>query len=95
MKEDDYSAKNEQLIKDVDYYLNENGFIYVEVPDGEVAYLDGREREEFAIDHHHIFSLTSLSILATQAGFSVRLIERLREPSTKYTLRAFLIPEKS
>ena len=31
------------------------------------------------------------SLLAAQAGFRVDLIERVREPSTKYTLRAFLV----
>lgn len=75
------------------HHLNKNGFVYVEVPDGEAAATAGPEREEFAIDHIHIFSLTSLSLLATQAGFDVLLVERLQEPSTKYTLRAFLIPK--
>ncbi len=72
--------------------LNKNGFVYVEVPDGEAASAEGPDREEFAIDHIHIFSPTSLSLLATQAGFKVLTIERLQEPSTKYTLRAFLAP---
>lgn len=72
------------------HHLNENGFIYVEVPDGEAACVDGSEREEFAIDHHHIFSFTSLALLVSRAGFFVRSIERLREPSSKFTLRAFL-----
>lgn len=74
-------------------FVKEKGIVYVEVPDGELAWKDGPEREEFAIDHPHIFSLSSLSVLATRAGFSVRRIERLREPSTKYTLRAFLTQE--
>jgi flavin-dependent dehydrogenase len=33
-----------------------------------------------------------LALLAARAGFNVQVIERLREPSTKYTLRAFLVP---
>jgi hypothetical protein len=46
----------------------------------------------FFIDHHHIFSAVSLALLAARAGFNVQVIERLHEPSTKYTLRGFLIP---
>lgn len=71
-------------------YLKPGGFVYVELPDGEMAAKVGKEREEFFIDHLHIFSFTSLSMLADKAGFKPLLIERLQEPSTKYTLRAFL-----
>lgn len=71
--------------------LRRGGFIYVEVPDGEGASLEGPEREEFFVEHHHVFSMASLAMLATRAGFSVLVMERLQEPSTKYTLRAFLI----
>ena len=71
--------------------LRQHGFIYVEVPDGEAAMAAGPEREEFCIEHHHIFSMASLALLASRAGFLVRQMERLQEPSTKYTLRAFLV----
>jgi 2-polyprenyl-3-methyl-5-hydroxy-6-metoxy-1,4-benzoquinol methylase len=71
-------------------FLRPGGFVYVEVPDGEAAVVDGPGREEFFIDHHHVFSMASLALLAVHAGFRVRALERLQEPSTKYTLRAFL-----
>jgi len=70
--------------------LDSNGLIYIEVPDGEMASIDGKGREEFFIDHFHIFSFASLALLASRAGFVPVHIERLQEPSTKYTLRAFL-----
>jgi SAM-dependent methyltransferase len=70
--------------------LLEGGFVYVELPDGEAAMAEGPGREEFFIDHHHVFSLASAALLCARAGFSVRTLERLREPSTKFTLRAFL-----
>ncbi len=70
--------------------LEDGGFVYVELPDGEAAARDGGEREEFFIDHHHVFSATSVALLADRAGFDVKALERLREPSGKYTLRAFL-----
>jgi 2-polyprenyl-3-methyl-5-hydroxy-6-metoxy-1,4-benzoquinol methylase len=73
-------------------YLNEGGRVYIELPDGEAAAAtEGFTREEFFVDHWHIFSMSSLSLLATRACFRVERIERLHEPSGKYTLRAFLV----
>jgi SAM-dependent methyltransferase len=66
------------------------GLVYIELPDAEGAGADGPGREEFFIEHLHVFSMASLCLLATRAGFSVRSAERLREPSDKYTLVAFL-----
>jgi 2-polyprenyl-3-methyl-5-hydroxy-6-metoxy-1,4-benzoquinol methylase len=71
-------------------YLDSNGFIYIEVPDGEAAVKEGSEREEFTIDHPHVYSAASLSLLIYRSGLVLQRIERLREPSSKYTLRAFL-----
>jgi hypothetical protein len=71
-------------------WLAPGGFVYVEVPDGEAAARDGAGREEFFIDHWHAFSAASLAMLASRAGFHAAAIERLREPSGKFTLRAFL-----
>jgi SAM-dependent methyltransferase len=73
--------------------LAPGGGVYLELPDGEAAappHGEGFGREEFFIEHHHVFSLASVSLLAEKAGFSALSVERLREPSTKYTLRAFL-----
>jgi len=71
-------------------HLTQGGLAYVEVPDGEMAELEGLSREEFFIDHQHIFSFTSLAMMANQAGFSTLQMQRLQEPSSKYTIRAFL-----
>jgi len=73
-------------------HLQPGGLVYVEVPDGEAAMTEGFGREEFFIDHHHVFSARSLRILALKAGFDVAAIESLREPSSKFTLRCFLTP---
>ncbi|MDQ3336706.1 MAG: class I SAM-dependent methyltransferase [Myxococcota bacterium] len=70
-----------------------NDFVYVELPDGEAAAREeGFGREEFFVEHFHVFSVASFAQLAERAGFEVDAIERLREPSSKYTLRAFLKP---
>src|SRR5208337_3730243 len=72
--------------------LHRHGFVYVEVPDGDAAAGEGPGREEFFIEHHHVFSPGSLALVAARAGFGPIAIERLREPSGKFTLRAFLVP---
>lgn len=76
-------------------WLETDGVVYVELPDGEAALRDpeeGPDREEFFVEHYDAYSPASLALLARQAGFDAVDIERLREPSGKYTLRAFLAP---
>ncbi len=60
-------------------FLNKGGVIYVELPDGEMAQEEGGGREEFFIDHLHVFSFASIALLAHRAGFAALQIERLRE----------------
>ncbi|RJQ83008.1 MAG: class I SAM-dependent methyltransferase [Desulfobacteraceae bacterium] len=74
--------------------LLQQGFIYVEVPDVAAA-AEGPEREEFFIEHHHVFSPASVALLSARAGLSPISIARLREPSGKFTLNAFLTVSSS
>ena len=69
--------------------LAAGGFVYVEVPDAEGAAAHGPGREEFFIEHHHVFSAASTAMMAARAGLATLAVERLREPSGKFTLRAF------
>lgn len=69
--------------------LHPEGLLYIEVPDGDAAAAEGPGREEFFIEHHHAFSPASLALAAARAGLSPVRIERLHEPSGKYTLAAF------
>ncbi len=71
-------------------FLAQGGLVYLEVPDAEVAAAHGQDREEFTIDHPHIFSTASLSLMASRAGFRPLIAERIHEPSDKYTLYAFV-----
>ena len=68
--------------------LEPNGLVYVEVPDV-AAGVDGPQREEFFIEHHHVFSPASLIMAVERAELQPLAIERLREPSGKYTLTVF------
>ncbi|HZS84267.1 MAG TPA: class I SAM-dependent methyltransferase [Stellaceae bacterium] len=70
--------------------LAPGGFVYLELPDAEAAAREGAGREEFFIEHHHVFSMASTALLAARAGFSLLALESLREPSGKFTIRAFL-----
>jgi hypothetical protein len=83
------------MLKRAHQCISPGGLVYLEVPDGEMASLCGKEREEFFIEHLHIFSFVSLAMLIKKAGFEPLLIERLVEPSSKFTLRAFCAAEGS
>lgn len=78
----------------VHQFLKPHGLVYLELPDGEAASAEGFGREEFFIEHLHIFSFVSIAMLATRAGLTPVAVERLREPSSKFTLRAFCTPTK-
>lgn len=72
--------------------LASGGCVYIELPDGEAAAEHGPGREEFFVEHLHVFSMASMALLAGHAGFRITRAERLYEPSTKYTLFAFCEP---
>lgn len=74
-------------------FLTERGAVYIELPDGEAALADaGPDREEFFVEHFDAYSAASLALLIRAAGFDTISIERIREPSGKYTLRGFAQP---
>lgn len=78
------------MLKKALSHLKPNGFVYIELPNGQTASQIGPGREEFFIEHLHIFSPASVAILAHRAGFSLIRLESLIEPSGKYTLFGFL-----
>lgn len=75
------------LLSLVHEYLSPGGLAYVEVPDGQAAEMEGPEREEFYVDHLHVFSDRSLEGLIKRSGLDLLAIEQLQEPSSKFTLR--------
>lgn len=70
--------------------LMPGGIVYIELPDGEYALKEGVHRQEFFLEHFYAFSMPSLMLLAMRAGMAVEIAERIRDPSGKYTLYAFL-----
>ena len=79
------------MLRQARLVVADGGFLYVELPDTAAA-AEGPEREEFGFGHHHVFSPASTALLLERCGFQVRRIDRIREPSTKYTLYAFATP---
>jgi SAM-dependent methyltransferase len=73
--------------------LAPDGLIYLEVPDGEAALRVGKDREEFFVEHLHVFSRNSLNRLLRDTSFIPIAEETLREPSGKFTLRSISKPQ--
>ena len=80
------------ILSNISHLLLPDGMVYVELPDGEGAEVEGKEREEFLLGHVHIFSAVSFSLLALRSKLTLLRMERLREPSGKYTLRGIMKP---
>ncbi len=78
------------ILRKAKSHLHDDGFIYVEVPDAEEASKKGKDREEFFIDHLHVFTKSSLIYMCKNAGLQTIKIERINEPSGKFTLFAFI-----
>ncbi len=80
-----------KLLRLIQSKLLNNGYLYIEVPDGLTASAEknGASREEFMVDHLHIFSLNSFYNLLNSCGFKILKIDKLVEKSGKFTLYAF------
>lgn len=80
------------MLRRAEAWLEDDGIVYVELPDGEAALSDplGPAREEFFVEHFCAFSAASYALLAQRAGFRLDRLDRVREPSGKYTLRGFM-----
>ena len=76
------------LTKVIDF-LYDDGIIYIEVPDQEAS-SDSYQRPEFCIEHHHVFSVSSTSLLAKVVDLKILELASYRDPSGKFTISAFL-----
>ena len=84
----EHVEKPYELLFAIKKFMTKKSILYLEVPDM-IAYKKGKQREEFYIDHHHVFSISSASILIEKLGFKIIKIERIIEPSGKYTIYLF------
>lgn len=77
------------VLSSIPRLLEPQGMVYLELPDGEAAEAEGKEREEYLLGHIHVFSFASFSLLVMHSGLTLNYVERVREPSGKFTLRGF------
>jgi 2-polyprenyl-3-methyl-5-hydroxy-6-metoxy-1,4-benzoquinol methylase len=80
-----------KLLKISKKLLIKNGYVYIEVPDGFAAsrHQEGKFREEFFVDHLHVFSKKSLIRSIKLAGLSLLFCKSIKEKSGKLSLYAF------
>ena len=62
--------------------------MYIEVPDGQSASKSGFSRQEFYFEHYNIFSKKSLKLYLENLNFRIFRIQKIKEVTGKYTLRA-------
>ena len=67
--------------------MSPQGLLYVEVPDGEGASAESYYREEFFIEHLHVFSRRSLEKVSEAASYLAVDCTSVVEPSGKFTIR--------
>lgn len=65
--------------------IRAGGFLYIEVPDVRAAQ-KGPGREEFFIEHLHVFSTNSMQIMSDKAKLRTVSIKSLKEKSGKFTI---------
>jgi SAM-dependent methyltransferase len=83
------------IIQSLKKLLTADGFLYIELPDVLSFYVDGPNNEAFGYGHYVVYSPLAMTILAKQAGFEILAMNRVVDPSTKFTLYAFLDVEES
>lgn len=81
-----------EFLKHAKEMLSTDGIVYIEIPDGENASLNGEivNREEFYLEHYTIYNKESVIYLADTAGFEIQLMDSIHEPSDKYSIYALL-----
>jgi SAM-dependent methyltransferase len=70
-------------------HLNDDGILYIELPDVWSYFYDGPNNEAFGYGHFIVYSPAALELLARGAGFELIHLNRVNEPSTKFSLYAF------
>jgi 2-polyprenyl-3-methyl-5-hydroxy-6-metoxy-1,4-benzoquinol methylase len=73
------------MLSQARHWIRPGGFLYLEVPDASASRA-GPGREEFFVEHLHVFSTKSLACIIRKSEWQVHQIAALREPSGKYTL---------
>ena len=80
-----------KFLKIAKNYLSKSGYLYIEVPDGYAAskHKDKKNRQEFNVDHLHVFTKKSLKNCIKLAGLKLITCKNIKEKSNKLSLFAF------
>ena len=81
------------VLSDVHTALKQNGMLYLELPDSFSFYLDGSSNEAFSSGHYMVYNDSSIMYMFKKASFRLMKLERLKEPSGKYTIYAIGVKE--
>ena len=84
----EHIKKPELILKKICKMLDNKSYIYIELPSCNAS-IEGKLREEFFIDHFHIFSKRSLEQMCEKSGFKSIHIKEYRDPSNKYSIYGF------
>ena len=84
----EHVLKPKDLLNQTKIYLKKKGIIYIEVPSIS-AQKKGKDREEFYIEHLHVFSKNSIKKLLLNCGFKILKLSDIVESSGKYTIYVF------
>jgi 2-polyprenyl-3-methyl-5-hydroxy-6-metoxy-1,4-benzoquinol methylase len=84
-----------ELIDEAVKRLDENGFIYIELPFGEKLAEQGlaSKRAEFFIEHFTTFTHKAFHYIADRAELSCTVMNDLVDPSGKHTIYGFFRPK--
>ena len=86
----EHVPKPTTFVKNYLKYLKSNGIIYIEVPNVDAKHDPiNFERQEFFIEHHHVFSKLSLLSMLFKLKLKILKIKKIKEPSSKYTIFCF------
>ena len=76
------------VMREVASGLVDNGMVYLELPDT-LSFIFGKSSNEaFGSGHYMVYNSDSIRYLFGCAGFELMKLERLKEPSGKYTIYA-------
>lgn len=81
-----------EILKQAKDYLKEDGYIYVELPDGTEIFEQGimSERSEFFLEHYTTFNTAAFEKMVELAQLEITTLKRIHDPSGKHTIYAFL-----
>lgn len=77
------------VLREEHAHLKDDGILYIELPDVWSFFYDGPNNEAFGYGHFIVYSPAALELLAREAGFELMHLNRVMEPSTKFSLYAF------